>query len=215
MSEEEAATKKRKAVGEEEKLAASKMLPANNEAVTVAGGSASTNQPNHNAGAGCAAAVAVTKERDGKTFEYNITKYAGVMMHVAHLTSTLNELLNIDLFDEYGDSDRKYYIISMEQYIRTGRKDYDNPFGEDNQEIFLGMFYKLTQRERKILLKMAKEKNQITGEDVEKMFEDPPTRPFYVTLKGVANKYEDGSERFPFTSMDDLDAKDVIIKGEA
>lgn len=134
-------------------------------------------------------------------------------MHMARLTSTLSELLDIDLFYEYGDSDRKYYILSMEQYIRTGRKDYDNPFGEDDQEMFLGMFYKPTQRERKMLLKIAKEKEIITAEDVEKMFEDPPTRPFYVTLKGVTNKYEDGSERSPFTSMDDLDAKDVIIKG--
>jgi hypothetical protein len=197
------------------------MLPANNKAVTVtvAGDGAATNtnrQPNHDgAGTGCATAVVVTKQRDRKIFEYNITKYAGVMMQIARLTSTLNELLDIDLFDEYGDSDRKYYIISMEQYICTGRKDYDNPFGEDDQEVFLGMFYKLTQREQKALLEMAKEKENITAEDVEKMFEDPPTRPFHVTLKETANKYEDGSQRFPFTSMDDLDAKDVIIKGGA
>jgi hypothetical protein len=57
---------------------------------------------------------------------------------------------------------------------------------------------------------MAKETKHITVEDVNKMFEDPPTRRFHVTLKGVSNKYEDGSERFPFTSIDDLDAKDVI-----
>jgi hypothetical protein len=210
MSELEAATKNRKAVGEKEKPATSKMLSANKETVSVVGDSASTNQPNNSAGIGSATAVAVTKERKGKTFEFNAAKYTGPMMDMRLMPSTLNELLDIDL--EYGDGDRQDYILNMEQFIRTGHNDYENPYGEDDQEVFHGMFYKPTQREQKALLRMAKEKKHITVEDVTKLFEDPPTRPFHVTLKGVSNKYEDGSERFPFTSMDDLDAKDVIIK---
>jgi hypothetical protein len=210
MSELEASTKKRKAVDEEEKPAASKMMSANNETVSVVGDSASTNQPDDSAGIGGAAAVAVTKQRKEKTFEFDIWKYTGPMMHMQLMASTLNELLDIDF--EYDDDDRLDYILNMEQFIRTGHNDYQNPYGEDDQEVFLGMFYKLTQREQKVLLKMAKKKKHITVEHVTKMFENPPTRPFHVTLKGVSNKYEDGSERFPFTSMDELDAKDVIIK---
>jgi hypothetical protein len=214
MSELEASTKKRKAVDEEEKPATSKMMSANNETESVVGDSASTNQPDNSAGIGGAAAVtvakAVAKERKRKTFEFDVIKYTGPMMHMQLMASTLNELLDIDF--EYDDDDRLDYILNMEQFIRTGHNDYQNPFGEDDQEVFLGMFYKLTQRERKVLLKMAKKKKHITVEHVTKMFEDPPTRPFHVTLKGVSNNYEDGSERFPFTSMDDLDAKDVIIK---
>jgi hypothetical protein len=89
----------------------------------------------------------------------------------------------------------------MEQVIRTGRgrTDYQNPCGGDDREIFLGIFCELIQREQKVLLKMAEEKKHITVADVAKMFEDPPTRSFNVPPKGVTNKYEDGSELFPFT----------------
>jgi hypothetical protein len=57
---------------------------------------------------------------------------------------------------------------------------------------------------------MAKHKKFIAMSDVTKIFKDPPTRPFFVTLKKVTDTYEDGSERFPFTSM--KDAENAIIK---
>lgn len=204
MSEPEAATtKKRKARDEEQKPAASKKLPSTNETVAVVGDSASANQPNHFAGASCAAAVAATKER--KTFEYNIAEYTRPIMEMGFLTSIWNDLLDDNPFYEEEDGERQHYIRNMEQLIRTGNADYFNPFGEDEQCKFLDIFDRLTQHEKEAFLKTAKERKFITMADVRRLFRDPPTRPYYVTLKRVTDKYQDGSQRFPFTSMEDAE----------
>jgi hypothetical protein len=203
MSEPEAVAKKRKAADEEQKPVANKKLPANNETVTVVDDSASTNQPNHYAGSAYAAAVAAMNER--KTFEYSILKYARPIMEMGLLTSTWNNLRDYNPFYEDEGGERQNYIRNMEQIICTGRCDYCNPYGEDDQDNFLGFFYELTQREQKVFLKTAKEKKFIAASDVTKMFEDPPTRPYFVNLKKVTDKYQDGSERFPFTSMEDAE----------
>jgi hypothetical protein len=58
---------------------------------------------------------------------------------MGRLASNLNKLLDIDLFDEEeDDDDRQDNILNMKQLIRTGRgcTDYQNPFGEDDREIF-------------------------------------------------------------------------------
>jgi hypothetical protein len=199
-------TKKRKAEEEEQKPAASKKRPANNEKVIVVDDSASTKQPDHDAGAGFAAAVAATKER--KTFEYNILEYSRPIIKMGLLTHIWNNLSDDNPFYEEEDGERQHYMRDMEQLIHTGRADYCNPFGEDDHDQFLGLFYELTQREQKAFLKTAKEKQFIAASDVTKLFEDPPTRPYYVTLKKVTDKYQDGSQRFPFTSMED--AEDTI-----
>jgi hypothetical protein len=73
----------------------------------------------------------------------------------------------------------------MEQLIRTGHTDYCNPYGEDDQETFLGRFYEVTQREEKAFLKTAKKNKFRFMANVTKMFDNTLTRPlFYVTLKG-------------------------------
>jgi hypothetical protein len=116
MSEPEAASKKRKAVDEEQKPAASKKLPANNEAVTVVGDSTSVNQPSHCAGIG----IATKQQKTSNTVLRSMGGGGGGMIDMALLTSTTNDLLDLEE-DMDEEDDRQDYIRDMEQVIRSGQ----------------------------------------------------------------------------------------------
>ena len=121
---------------------------------------------------------------------------------------------------EYGP-ERDSYLSDMETILSGNSSSYENPFGADDREEFTNTFEDdLTRQEQKFFLELAK-KNRMTMiniTEIEDYFlKKVPFAPLYVDLskKGGSENdgededdpFEDGSERFPYSSESKAYAK--------
>jgi hypothetical protein len=136
---------------------------------------------------------------DGTTpHRFNPTQYIPAMNEMLAVMRKWNDL--------WSHHDQQEYLEDIEMILTCGFCDYKNTFGSDDREEFSEKFLRLTFSERKGIHGLAEKSYQNQGivdiKDVAGFYEKPPTQPYFVCLSRGLRGYQDGSQRFPFSTLD-------------
>jgi hypothetical protein len=120
----------------------------------------------------------------------------------------------------YPKEERKEYLSDMDQVIETGQCEYCNPHKEDDRDAFGTKFGKeLTKQEQKAFqaraaLCMQENRRMTMDEDINQVLLGiKPEEPYCISLDPKKQCVDgNGTERFPFSSVHDVDTSNCNIK---